>query len=75
MKDSPNTKIKQEPQNSNRSIFGTILICIGFLIILSSFVVNEWAGTLWKNGNLVDSKNVLRGYFYSSLLLGAVTVF
>jgi lysophospholipase L1-like esterase len=47
---------------------------IGLLMIASGLLINPWVGALWKGVRLEDYRDVLTGYFFWSLALGAITV-
>lgn len=57
-----------------RQIGGGIVILAGVGMLLSAFVINPWVARITRGAAVVDYADVLRGYFWWALLLGAITI-
>ena len=57
-----------------RQIGGGIVILSGVAMLASALLINPWVGRITQGPAVVDYADVLRGYFWWALVLGAVAI-
>jgi lysophospholipase L1-like esterase len=57
-----------------RQIGGGIVILAGVAMLASAMLTNPWVGRITQGSAVVDYADVLRGYFWWALLLGAIAI-
>jgi len=57
-----------------RQIGGGIVILAGVAMLASAMLTNPWVGRITQGTAVVDYADVLRGYFWWALLLGAIAI-
>jgi lysophospholipase L1-like esterase len=57
-----------------RRIGGGVVILAGVAMLASATLINPWVGRITRGAAVVDHADVLRGYFYWALVLGAIAI-